>query len=62
MSNWERDRQLRAQLSAIEATQGFSDAWYAQRERLILFQIETGFMGRHAHIQPIEVHNGQRTS
>jgi len=46
MDNWERDRQLRAELSAIEVTKGIGDEWHAQRERLIAFQMETGFPGR----------------
>lgn len=46
MDNWERDRQLRAELSAIEATKGIGDEWHAQRERLVEFRTETRFPGR----------------
>ncbi len=46
MDNWERDRQLRAELSAIEVTKGIGPEWHEQRERLIEFQSSTGFPGR----------------
>lgn len=43
---WEKDRHIRAKLSAIEAVRGTSDEWYRQREHLYQFQFETGFYGR----------------
>lgn len=46
MTNHERDRQLRAKLSAIEAVKGIGDEWYEARERLYNFQFDTGFYGR----------------
>jgi len=46
MTNWERDRQIRARLSAIEVTKGIGDEWYEQRERLYNFQFETGVYSR----------------
>ena len=48
MNNWERDRDLRARLSAIEAVKGIGNEWYEQRERLYSFQFETGFYTRTA--------------
>lgn len=43
-----RDRQIRARLSAIEVTKGIGNEWYEQRERLYQFQFETGIYTRTA--------------
>ena len=43
ISAWERDRQLRADLSAIEAVKGIGDEWYRARERLYRFRDSHSF-------------------